>query len=438
MAFTEYSLPNFVGVAGTFNVVLRSGLAGLTIPTVNTILQIGDVTESIDVVPGLSELSTLKIGMRDDYSTYADGFWYRVWHDTSEKPELKIYLVEGSTTTYFFWGQIQPNASRTLEYSVISTPSFIREFEITLVSLINVCRDILISDWITEILTHVTNTGLTFDDKPTKIVQARAIFSSFLAVVFSQAYDIDDSQFVSDGTNFDLSYNDGAWKGFSDVYIATEYDPVPSPGPSAPIATDYFAPADPLYLPTLYGETSDSPKGFDFLVDCMKNFGVVVQHFYGGTDGTINGTNKHRFKLLQRGRAYTGTITFGSPERLKSSSEIIVSEKRVDGVYVYNKAVDTNFRWHWQRYGGTNGFDPPSEAVFDIKFGALFLMDASQPQALYNSSGAPFTTMRYYSYATSTQSSTFAALICLVDYYYFRFWATKRAYTHISGKITAT
>lgn len=445
MAYTAYTLPNLVTVSGTFKVKLYSGIVDLEIPADQTILEIADLVEMVDVSPSVSELSTLKLKLvRDDYGTYANGFWHQVLTDTTEEPQIRIYLDEdGVTDTYFFWGQIQRSESTAIEYYVDSTPTFIRAFEVTLVSLAFKMREVLISDVLDEIVTadptYLVATEKVDITEPTKVCRVIDIFNAFLAVAFGQTFSSTLAEWVYDGTNEDFLYYDGAnWLSFDDTYIAV-YE---SDGVGGEDLTTYFDPIEADYIPTLYGETADDPKGFEFFVDCLRNFGFAFRHLYGNSDGTIDGTpanNFHRIHLLQRGRTFSGVVTFNAPKK----SSIDLSRDFISkGVRVFAKAATINFASVWRGGPGSVSFAaPPPNVNFDLDIAALWFVDSSLPGQLFTIAGNPFTSIKYYHYSISIlveATGTYRHMQALAMYYYMRYFTDKKIYNRIYGRMEAT
>lgn len=428
MAYTEYALPSITNtIPGTFAVTLFSGIGDLVIPTFNTILQLGALKEVMDRSPGESELATFELTVRDDYSTYTEGFWFKVLSDSSEKPQLRFYLNEGSGNIYFFWGELQEEETPVEELYVSSAPKYFRRIEIKLVALLSKAKDVLISDWIAEIVTehpdsYLIPTNKTSIGEPTQIIKAKDIFGAFLAVMFDQGYLDSDTVWLYDGSNTDLQFYDGAsWLNFDDIYIAV-YE---SDGVGGEHLTDYFNAAEPEYLPTLYGESEDTKQGFQFFVDCLRSFGFAIRHFYGKADETIDSTpanNHHRFQLLQRGRAYSGLITFG--KQPKESSPILIHDFIVKGIYIFDKIAPTHFAWCSRVFGGISLTSPPANAEFDMDQACLFEVGSVLPRQLYTSAGDPYSSVRYYNYwsqAMTELSGTYRLLKALAGYYFFRY-----------------
>ena len=443
MAYTAYTLPSLETVDGTFAFTLYSGIAGLTQPTTQTIVEVGENDEMVDVAPSVSELATLRLTLRDDYSTYtAEGFWRKVLADTTEEPQIKITLTESGTATYFFYGQVQRSETQMKEHYVDSaTPVFIRTFEITLASLAFKMREVLISDVLSEIVggAYLVATGLTSVGEPTKVCRVIDVFNAFIKVAFGQTFDATAAEWVYDGTNEDfLYYNGTSWLSFDDLYIAVYEDD----GGVGEQLVSYFASANAEYIPTLYTETADEPKGFEFFVDCIRNFGFALRHLYGDSDGTIGATPKHRLHLLQRGRTYSGVVTFGSPERLVSSSVRLSRDLIGKGVRALTKSAPANFAWRSKLFTTISFAEPPSNVSFDVDLAGIWFVDTiSVAASLYDVAGTPLTSIKYFDYYNSLlveATGTFRHLQALCQYYFMRYLTEKQVYERSYGKLVAT
>jgi len=442
MAYTPYSLPSAVTVNGTFAFTLYSGIGGMTEPKIQTVIDIGELVEMIDVAPAVSELATFRLKLRDDYSTYTEGFWRKVLKNTTEEPQIKITLTEGVTETYFFYGQVQRSETQMEEHYVDSaTPAFFRTFEITLVSLAFKMREVLIANVLSEIVggAYLVATGLTSIGEPTKICRVLDIFNAFITVAFGQTFAATYAEWVYDGTNEDFTYYNGAaWKSFDDIYIAV-YE---SNGVGGEDLVIYFDPVEASYIPTIYTESADEPKGFEFFVDTLRNFGFAMRHLYGDSDGTIGATPKHRLHLLQRGRTYSGAVTFGSPERLKKSSNRLARDLIGKGVRASTKGIPANFAWRSSLFSSGSFAAPPSNVSFDIEIQALWVVDTADVAAsLYDVAGTPLTSIKYYDYFSAVAveaTGKYRHLLALCQYYFMRYLTEKQVYERTYGTLVAT
>lgn len=437
----EYTLQNIDTIAGTFKVTLFASQAGLVAPAFNTILSISNKQEKADINPGITELSTVQIKLRDDHSTYAEGFWFKVL-TMSVEPEIRIYLDEGNGDTFFFWGKVQGEETKIEEHVIGS--SFVRTLDITLIPVIENLKNIVISDWITEVLSHEVSTGLEYDGRITKTVKAIDLFNSFLATTFGNGFSTNDCIFVYDGANIDIQYFDGSsWLGFTDVSVPTEFDTWPSPPPPGHnfIRAKYFKSDDPLYLATLYKDP------FALFGDLLKNFALKARYLYGKADGTISATpseNRHRLQLLQMGRTFSGFISLSGD--VVQSDIPFHSDLVANAVKTYMKPNDASMYWLARKYSG-GSYSTPSEISFDLEIPILFYFQpfvegtASDPGALCKSNGAQFTKTKVYLYGTNSFlefTTGFATLQALCNYYFNRYPQNKIVYNRTYSKTKAS
>jgi hypothetical protein len=321
------------------------------------------------------------------------------------------------------------------------TPAFIRTFDVTLVSLAFKMREVLIADVLTEIKdgAYLVATGLTSIGEPTKICRVLDIFNAYLVVAFGQAFAATYAEWVYDGTNEDfLYYNGAAWKSFDEIYIAV-YE---SDGVGGEDLVAYFDPVNGSCIPTTYDESADEPKGFEFFVDTVRWFGFSLRHLYGDSDGTIGATPKHRFHLLQRGRTYSGAVTFGGTERLRSSSVRLARDLIGKGVRASTKGIPANFAWRSKLFSSVIFIDPPSNVSFDIELVGLWFVDTGSVAAsLYDVAGAPLTSIQYYDYFSAVPletTGTFRHSQALCQYYFMRYLLENRVYERTYGTLVAT
>src|SRR3990170_4130472 len=80
----EYTLQTSVLPVGTVIIKLYSALNGLTIPTFASLSVPDDIVERCDLIPGEIELQEMTFEFVEDYSTYTEGFWYKVLQSYEE------------------------------------------------------------------------------------------------------------------------------------------------------------------------------------------------------------------------------------------------------------------------------------------------------------------------------------------------------------------
>lgn len=197
---------------GTFKLTLYAE-AGLTIPTKQTILNIGDLESVLDLDVNLRSVKTLQIDIADVYSTYTEGFWYHV--ALSAEMYLKIELDEGAGYTPYFFGLVDPLNSDFMEHYVSGT-SFVRTGSITLVSLESKLWNVKISELKTVML---ANRSLPFYGETPKpenglagYMHVKDVFASLLyAAGLVTEYDSGSATLVYDSANPEFKYTEGTY-----------------------------------------------------------------------------------------------------------------------------------------------------------------------------------------------------------------------------------
>ena len=300
----EYQLPDIENnPAGVMKITLivDPSLPELTVPAAVSVVHIGTLTELIDVEPGVVDVQNLEIELVEDYSTYTEGFWYKVIQGYPDKVvKFKFILEEDGTDTFFFFGKVYREEVEWPEHFVATDESsVIRTVKIRLVSLIHAMRDVAIGDAIDVM---IANQDGPISDSYT----VQCILSSIVAAGFNQAYSTSnavvrgcDIQFYEqDGTTVvntvDAIIVDGSIGAYR-VYIDTSQ--------AAGISDDQ------QYNPHAWKFQFANP--YDLLTQLCLTFGWVARYYYGQADGTYAGdaTDKHYIEFLTRGTSYATTVS---------------------------------------------------------------------------------------------------------------------------------
>jgi len=332
-----YTLPqienNPAGVM-KIDLIVDPSLPLLTVPTSVKVINIGSLTELIDVQPGIVDVQNLEIELAEDYSTYTQGFWYNVIQGYPDVDvQFKFLLEEDGTDTFFFWGKVYREDIPWMEHYVASDESsMVRTVAVTLVSLVHSLKDATIGDAITEMLTHTQSVTLVGS---TNALQLQQIFASIISVAFDQTYDANAVQVRGYDIRLDIGGGGGTvspmdgWvttKGFSGWrgYIEGSDSSFQNPHAWFNRYTNCYALVAALAL----------------------NFGWVVRYYYGDTSGDYDAVtlsnNKHRFEFITRGSSFATKI---SPEKgitesvLKSDS--LTRDANIIVKDVNQSAVDT-------------------------------------------------------------------------------------------------
>lgn len=310
--------------AGTMHVDLIMDLdfgSELTVPTACKITHIGELVELIDVEPGIVDVQNLEIELSEDYSTYSEGFWY---HVIQSQPtfdvQFRFILTEGATDTFYFWGRVSRDEIEWPEhYLATDESSAIRTVSLRLVSLIHSLRDIALTDFVTEALTHRVAVTLHAPDSPQETygVTILDVLASVVSAGFDQSFDTDAIQIRS--SDFRFSFKDGSGPTLpASCYMLTESsyaDITPTPWSERGYLEGLTDINNPHYWPTQFSNL------FDLLSYIALNFGWIIRYYYGQTDGTYAGdaSDLHTLEFITRGNAFATAIT---PEKSVKESTL--------------------------------------------------------------------------------------------------------------------
>lgn len=128
----QYDLPVIETPIGVIWPVLRSELAGLTIPSANTLTLSQDFIERYDALQGVTEVESVDVDFADDYSTYAEGFWFKV---CQRYFEIRFILIGLSGPEFLFWGKINSDNSNVHDFD-LSSGNYQKDGSFTLLSLL--------------------------------------------------------------------------------------------------------------------------------------------------------------------------------------------------------------------------------------------------------------------------------------------------------------
>src|SRR3990167_787150 len=408
---TAYNLPTLDSPVGAFKFKLYCDTAGLTVPTIQTILDVGELTEQIDLDIGLSQFANLTLSIRDDYSTYSEGFWCKV---LSVGWQLRICLEESGSDTFYFFGIPQEEQVEWTEHYVGS--SRIRTARITLVSAEVTMFDTATSDWIAEVYTNRRQAVLTdpstiyeavnIEEFFACLLKASGLNSTYQAIDVDILYNIEDIHYL-EGVN---SWNvDQLYLPVTVQYGATVYK------------TDYIDSTHANFLGTFY------PKASGLFSAMLRNFGLVAHATYN------TATERHQILLLQRARAYGAQLDFSSSEVQSTiSKSFALLGDAAKATYLKSDAA---FVWFSRKFLGETAHSTaavPDYVDFDLDVQVPFsdvaaaLAPDKDGSALHG--GAAITTAvlindaEYYNYNTdSYEAATNGVLEAVAGYEFYRF-----------------
>ena len=365
----DYTLPSLVTVNGTFAIEIKNCPVGsLTEPTIQTILSIDSTDEVLDIEAVTSEVSQLTLSIRDDYSTYTDGFWYEVFNGTitevlSGDIQINITLDEGSGATHFFYGTLNRESIDWSEIYVSTTK--IRTAKIVFDSMVRTLLDSVLSDWIDDLPSYGDATEKATPTGASKVIDWYQFFESLL---YKSGLNPDASAPYTDVTFVigtpDFKYSLATVEyGLEELRIATHYD-----SGGGDTLTDYFLSSKSDYIPKRY----DTVQGF--LSDLCKNLAIALRLSYS--------SGRHTLAVMQRGRAYTGEVTFGTPERLKKSSIVEASDIQTKYIRV-TRLIDSSKFIATDQAGALSVTVPYSDKVeFGVDFNSVFGVDEVTPEGV--------------------------------------------------------
>ena len=439
---TTYTLPNIAALVGTFKITVFSDTAGLTKPSINTILEIGDRVETVDTQIGVAQVATLDLNIRDDYQNEPAGFWYNALNGACH---IKILLTEGGADKFFFYGIVKPETVVWTEHYIGTT--YVRTASITLASMLSVLMDTPTANWVSVILNNEQDIGAQADYLPCRFVTVLELFAAMLpAAGLNTGYDPTDASFIGETPDFYYEY-DGNFYSLEDIRIATRYWDVVA---VLPVVTDYFietylSSADNAnYLPRKFATLRD------LLSNLLVNFGVVLSMGYNG--------GRHTIQLIQRGRAYAdaSNLVFSSREKtgiISSSFDLVGDATRATFL-----PDDTKFIWFSKKYLDDFENDiPPNYVSFDrdvqcvFKIGDIVFPPVTTPcyylgHVLYFYDGSalqPIENIKYWNYSLAVPAyetanvSFYPMLQAVAGYLFYRFTTQYARIVRSYAKITA-
>jgi hypothetical protein len=342
MALTEYTLQDVVTVAGTFKFTLYADV-GLTVPTGQTIMSIGELEKVGDLEPNKKQFQNLSLSIADDYTVYDAGFWYTI---ALSEMYLRIYLDEGAGDTGYFYGFIDPMQSDFQEHYVGSL-DFVRSGTMVLTSVeaklfattLTTLNDAVVAN---KILTNYFPTDTPVTDDIYSYIMVKDFFSALLfasglnpdysasdtRVVYSQA--VNEQDFVYYETDSLRTY-------FVDQLFLVMSRYVEAPPGSGNWVENTFTNLTWYDLLVLNTTTFD-PSSYvtQLIIEVLNSIQFNMELGYE--------SGRHVITLYQRGRAYgnSNNVTMGG---LLSSRINVCSDLRKSGYKAYNDNDTTKMIW---------------------------------------------------------------------------------------------
>ena len=361
---TEYSLIDLESAIGTFTITVFSEYAGLTIPTRQTVKNIGETTETNQREVGVSELSTLQLELTDDHATYDEGFWYKVLNGDCH---IRINLTEGVSETPYFYGIPQEENTVSEDHSLYNS-TYIRTHSITLLSRGIELFDTLTEDWIDEVVLNKVDTTIAATTPIATTISLRGFFAALLKVSdLTASYDPTSVEFIHDASNPDVK-----WKISTTVYTFLDlYVPIDYNNGAADTLSDYYDSTKVVYLPSQY------PFAKDLLTALCFTLGLTLRV---ANTPTASPTAGFTMQLVQKGgRAYSGTLTLTTPKRSTWSKSYDLLGDAVRFTKTHDAA---KYVWRSKSWAGTgqenfSNLEPPNTVEFDIDKRFIFEVNGS-------------------------------------------------------------
>lgn len=393
-----------------------TGVSSGEIPTAkDSFISIGEFVERIEKKSGILELSNVAVEIREDYSTYVAGVWYKLLQGS--ELQLRFYLDEGAGDTFLFWGMLSRDTEFRFREKFISSPGssgrYVRTVSVPLVSMLYKLRDASIfGDLFTAIAGNDYNdslggTSLRFDE----LIGCFAV----TAWGYTDASVASSAVFPSSS---EIQFQDslGNWRNVNELSVRIQLSNSPiTPSP-------YFDAYD--VTGQYWGTRFKDP--LEVLSHLAKSYGFLIRYFYGQADGTIGVSgNLHRIQFVTRGRT-ANVVTPG--EVIESDLSVATILKPSD---VYFSRLDNT-----EAYGTTGG-DIEERLDFLYSPGSI----QNQEKFYYNrlgTYGLPIA-VRFYNYSTGAYSTGASYTTEAMRYYYFyRIASNTQAYKRTHWGIGAT
>lgn len=413
-----YTLQTDNTPAGVVTVTLYSEFNGLTIPTFSS-LYYNEINERYDAILNKVELAAMQCSFSEDYSTYLEGFWFKVLNGYAE---LRFSLEEdGTTNTHLFWGRCIQNLAPIEELAIVSG-QFVRQGSFQVVSLLVKASEYLThsytdigGDLETQMVFYPNWDGLGTDAWFLSVVDTLAVW---MQTVFNGTFDSTDIIIPEDDFEF-YGTVDTTWHSITEALVYYSIDVAGSP-----TGANWRVDVDKLY-PTL----------FDFFVGYLKEFGLVPRHTYNVSTG------RHQLQLLTRGRSFS-PLTLTTPYKSSFTPAAyptmsVLSKTRADFA---NSATEDVF---YMSDGAGFAGQVPDNLTTDFNITCFFRLRAAEntgsstyteqrsimlPDGGALQSGS--TDFRFWNYTSGAFDSNTDTPVKprTLEYFYNRFGFAKRAY----------
>jgi hypothetical protein len=409
----EYVLQSTVVASGTLEITLITDLAALTIPTYASLSPVGEFVQRVDVLPGVQELEQAEFEYFEDYSTYDEGFWFKVLMYGGAQIRVTIDDT-GTGQGMLFWGAISEQMTNIEEVAMYGG-KFVRKGKFTAVSLMSLLREVATGDIEVDLRSHPTQITVAFRNGVAaeahgSYIKLRAVFEQAVAAAFGQP--LDSSAVVAIGNEIEFSPDDTNFFGFDDLYV------------------------EGWVAGTAWNGMMDStrwvqrfPHAFDLLAGIARCFGYVVKHdaYIGSGD-----VYYHRILLISRNQTTSAQLTFPNPTK----SDVVVSSQSEVRYFQFDSGNGLP-TYYYDREGSV--FDSQTKPFgFDPNYTLLAEIDnhptGADPICVYvYDSGADnmqsCSAARVWNCLTSAWEEYTQFRVAIYKFYITRFGGNKRVYS---------
>ena len=278
---TTYTIQSVVLPSGTLTVKLHSEYAGLTVPGTATLILDGDLVERVSLYSdGTIEAENMEFGYVEDYTTYAEGFWYKVLNGSAE---IQVLIDEGAGDTHFFWGKVIEQEGTISEASLVSG-NYLRLGRFTCVSLLSKLKDVTIDTLETECDSHDILRG-EVGGGDHSLISVHDLICSIATVAYNPG-SFATTYFEVKGASFEFWNTDRGWTSdLAALYVDM----------GLLSGTSVTTPAGPSEYQSWKGRFASC---YELLGAIARSLGCYARHYYDVSDA------EHRIHFVAVANAY--------------------------------------------------------------------------------------------------------------------------------------
>ncbi len=379
-----------------------------------SIVNIGEFIERIEKKAGTMEAANVTIDLKDDYSTYAAGVWYKLLQGSEF--QMRFYLDEGAGDTFLFWGMLSKDTENRYKERFISSPGssgrYFRAISVPLVSMLYKLKDASIfSTLFTTIAANDYNdslggTSMRFDE----------LIGCFAVTAWGGTdASVANSPVFPSASEIQFQDSLGNWRNIQELSIRVQLT-------NSPITVSAYFDAYDL-TGRYWGNRFKNP--LEVLAHLAKSYGYLIRYFYGQADGTIGVSgNYHRIQFVTRGRTSNIVVP----------GEVVESEMSVASMLVPDKTYFSRFD-DTENYGETGG-DIEERLDFLYSPGTI----ANYEKFYYNRFGtySAVSAVRFYNYSVAGYGGSSYTTEAIWNYHFYRITSNTQSYKRTHYGLGAT